>query len=156
MEAGFPDFSVGKEYACNAGDLGLIPGLGRSTGEGKGYPLQYSSLENSMDCIVHGVTESDTTEQLSLSGSASRGAGDSLLVLTCLDSLSHFPRRLQIPGPAGISSPGSRPPCLTCPPAPGVPCAQRATCGRARPPSSDTHLGAPDSSPRMPSERQAS
>ena len=58
--------SVGKESACNAGDLGLIPGLGRSPGEGKGYPLQYSGLENSMDCIVHGVSESDMTEQLSL------------------------------------------------------------------------------------------
>ena len=46
--------------------LGLIPGLGRSPGEGKGYPLQYSGLENSMDCIVHGVTESDTTERFSL------------------------------------------------------------------------------------------
>ena len=42
------------------GDLGLIPGLGRSPGEGKGYPLQYSGLENSMDCIVHGVTKSQT------------------------------------------------------------------------------------------------
>jgi len=59
--------SAGKESTCNAGDLGLIPGLGRSSGEGKGYPLQYSGLENSMDCIVHGVTELDTTEQLSLS-----------------------------------------------------------------------------------------
>ena len=50
------------------GDLGLIPALGRSPGEGKGYPLQYSGLENSMDCIVHGVSkESDRTEQLSLS-----------------------------------------------------------------------------------------
>ena len=47
--------SAGKESACNAGDLGLILGLGRSPGEGKGYPLQYSDLENSMDCIVHGV-----------------------------------------------------------------------------------------------------
>ena len=46
--------------ACNAGDLGSIPGLGRSTGEGNGYPLQYSGLGNSMDCIVHGVTESQT------------------------------------------------------------------------------------------------
>ena len=46
---GFPDSSVGKESACNAGDLGLIPGLGRSPGEEKGYPLQYSGLENSMD-----------------------------------------------------------------------------------------------------------
>ena len=52
--------SEGKESACNAGDLGLIPGLGRSPGEGKGYPLQYSGLENSMDCIVHGVAKSRT------------------------------------------------------------------------------------------------
>ena len=52
---GFPGSSVGKKSACNAGDLGLIPGLGRSPGEGKGYPLQYFGLENSMDCIVHGV-----------------------------------------------------------------------------------------------------
>ena len=58
--------SAGKESACDAGDLGLIPGLGRSPGEGKGYPLQYSGLENSMDCIVHGVAESDVTERLSL------------------------------------------------------------------------------------------
>ena len=50
--------SVGKESACNAGDPGLIPRSGRSTGEGKGYPLQYSDLENSMDCIVHGVAKS--------------------------------------------------------------------------------------------------
>ena len=54
--------SAGKESACNAGDLGLILGLGISPGEGKGYPLQYSGLENSMDYIVHGVTESDTTK----------------------------------------------------------------------------------------------
>ena len=45
----------------------MIPGLGRSPGERKGYPLQYSGLENSTDCIVHGVAESDTTERLSLS-----------------------------------------------------------------------------------------
>ena len=51
---------AGKESAYNAGDLGLIPGLGRSPGEGKGYPLQYSGLENSMDCIVHGVAKSQT------------------------------------------------------------------------------------------------
>ena len=55
---GFPCGSAGKESACSAGDLGLIPGLGRSPGEGKGYTLQYSSLENSMDCIVHGVAKS--------------------------------------------------------------------------------------------------
>ena len=52
---GFPCGSAGKEYACNAGDLGLISGLGRSPGEGKGYPLQCSGLENSMGCIVHGM-----------------------------------------------------------------------------------------------------
>ena len=63
---GFPDSSVVKESTCNAGDPGSIPGLGRSTGEDRGYPLQYSGLENSMDWIVHGVAELDTTEQLSL------------------------------------------------------------------------------------------
>ena len=59
--------SAGKESSCNAGDLGLIPGLGRSPGEGKGYPLQYSGLENSMDCISMGsyIQEWDMTEQLS-------------------------------------------------------------------------------------------
>ena len=57
---GFPDSSVGKESACNAGDPSLIPGSGRSPGEGKRYPLQYSGLENSMDCIVHGVAKSQT------------------------------------------------------------------------------------------------
>ena len=54
---GFPCGSDGKESSCNAEDLGLIPGLGRSPEEGKGYPLQYSGLENSMDCIIHGVTK---------------------------------------------------------------------------------------------------
>ena len=64
---GFPGGSAGKESACNVGDLDLIPGLGRSPGEGKGYPLQYSGLENSMDCIVHGVAKSQTlAERLSL------------------------------------------------------------------------------------------
>ena len=56
----FPASSVSKESACNAGDPGSIPGWGRSPGEEIGYPLQYSNLENSMDCIVHGVTESWT------------------------------------------------------------------------------------------------
>ena len=54
--------SAGKESTCNVGDLGLIPGLGRSPGEVKGYSLQYFGLENTMDCTVHGVEESDTTE----------------------------------------------------------------------------------------------
>ena len=62
---GFPGGSAVKESACNMGDLGSIPGLGRSP-EGNGYPLQYSGLENSVDCIVHGPKESDTTERISL------------------------------------------------------------------------------------------
>ena len=57
--------SDGEEPACNAGDLGLIPVSGRSPGEGNSYALQYSGLENSTDCIVHGVAKSCTTEQLS-------------------------------------------------------------------------------------------
>ena len=57
---GFPCGSASKESACNAGDLGSIPGLGRSPGEGKSYPFQYSGLENSMDCTVYGVTKSRT------------------------------------------------------------------------------------------------
>ena len=56
----FPGGSAGKESAYNAGDLGSIPGLGRSPGEGKGYPLQYPGLENSMNYTVHGVTKSRT------------------------------------------------------------------------------------------------
>ena len=52
--------SADEESSCNAGDLGSVPGLGRSPGEGKGYPLQYSGPENSMNCIVHVVTKSQT------------------------------------------------------------------------------------------------
>ena len=59
-DLGFPSGSAGKESTCNVGGLSSIPGLGRSPGEGKGYPLQYSRLENYMDCIVHGVTKSRT------------------------------------------------------------------------------------------------
>ena len=57
---GFPCGSAGKESSCNSGDLGSIPGLGRSPGEGKGSPLHYSCLKNSMDSIVHRVTKSGT------------------------------------------------------------------------------------------------
>ena len=52
-----------KLFACNVGDLGLIPELGRSPGEGNGYSLQYSGLENSMDCIVYGVIKSRINAQ---------------------------------------------------------------------------------------------
>ena len=62
----FPGGSDGKASVYNEGDPGSIPGLGRSFGEEKGYPLQYSGLENSMNCIVHAEAESDMTEQLSL------------------------------------------------------------------------------------------
>ena len=62
---GFPGGSDGKESACNVGDLGSIPGLGRSSGEGNGNPLQYSCLKNPMDrgawqATAHGVTKSQT------------------------------------------------------------------------------------------------
>ena len=57
---GFLCGSAGKESTCNVGDLGSIPGLGRSPGEEKGYPLQYSGLENSLDDTVHGVAKSQT------------------------------------------------------------------------------------------------
>ena len=60
MFLGFPSGLAGKESAYNVGDLGSIPGLRRSPGEGKGYPIQYSGLENSIDCIVHGVVKSQT------------------------------------------------------------------------------------------------
>ena len=77
---GFPGGSAGKESTCNVGDLGSIPGLGRSPGEGKGYPLQYSGLENSPDYIYssRGRKESDTTQQLSLTHSHSSGGAEQL------------------------------------------------------------------------------
>ena len=64
-DSGFPCGSADKEPSCNMGDLGLIPGLGRSPGEGNGYPLQYSGLENPKD-YPWNRKELDTTERLSL------------------------------------------------------------------------------------------
>ena len=60
VSLGFSGGSARKESSCKVGDLGLISGLGRSPGEGTSYPLQYSGLENSMDCIVHGVAKTQT------------------------------------------------------------------------------------------------
>ena len=60
---GFPGSSDGKESACNVGDVGSIPESERSPGKGNGYPLQYSSLENSVDCMdckIHGIAKSQT------------------------------------------------------------------------------------------------
>ena len=82
---GFPGGSTGKESACNTEDLGSIPGLGRSPGEGKGYPLQYSGLENSMDCIVHGVTKSRTQQSNFHFPGHREGRGS----LACHSSWSH-------------------------------------------------------------------
>ena len=81
--------SAGKESACSAGDLGSILGIGKSPGVGKGYPLQYSGLENSMESIVHGVVESDTTEWLSLSlGLSAISAAISVAGLTIFKEVS--------------------------------------------------------------------
>ena len=65
--SGSPCGSTDKEYACNEGDPDSIPGLVKSPGEGKGSPLQYYGMENSMDYIVHGVAKSQTRQRLSLS-----------------------------------------------------------------------------------------
>ena len=71
---GYPGSSAGKESACNGGDLGSVPGLGRSPGEGQGYPLQYSDLENSMDCSppgssVHGILQARILEWVAMPSS---------------------------------------------------------------------------------------
>ena len=63
---GFPCGSVGKESTCNAGNLGSVPGLGRYPGEENSYPLQYSDLENSMDCRVHGISQARILEWIAI------------------------------------------------------------------------------------------
>ena len=88
---GFPHSSVGRESTCDAGDPSLIPGLGRSAGEGIGYPLQYSGLENSTDCIVHWVTKSQT--QLSDSHFKAK-------YLSISSSWAPFAARVSFPPPA--------------------------------------------------------
>ena len=68
---GISGSSAGKESACNAGDPGSVPGMGRSPGEGEGHPLQYSGLENSMDCCplgsVHGISQARILEWVAIS-----------------------------------------------------------------------------------------
>ena len=83
-----------KKSTCRVGDVGLTPELGRPPGEGNSYPLQCSGWENSMDCIVHGVTESDATELLSLSVSPvvkklPSNAGDTGLILGGRTEIPH-------------------------------------------------------------------
>ena len=94
LDVGFPCGSAGKESACNAGDLGSTPGLGRSSGEGNGNPLQYSCLENSMDrevwrATVCGVAKSHT--QLSNSHTHSKA----LILVQVTAALN--PRRSSVP-----------------------------------------------------------
>ena len=86
----FPCDSTDKEYACNVRDLGLIPGLGRSPGEGKDYPLQCSGLENSMDCIVHGVTKSWTWLSKFHKGQQYESSSKKLLIGLHKIQQSHF------------------------------------------------------------------
>ena len=85
---GFPCGSAGKESPCNVGDLGLIPGLGRSPGEEKGYPLQYSALKNSLDCIDHGVTKSQTWLN-DFHFTSPQGDSDGQRSLACCSSWGH-------------------------------------------------------------------
>ena len=111
---GIPGGSAGKESACNTGDLGSIPGLGRISGEGNGNPLQYSGLENSMDCNkVHGVSKS----RIRLSDFHFQGIGketvtnlsilDTFSPLTSLPMCSQF-SMMGLQGPiGGLSNPFS-------------------------------------------------
>ena len=95
---GFPGGSAGKETTCNAGDLGSIAGLGRTPGEGKGYSLQYSGLENSMDCIAHGVTKSRTRLSDSLSSPLLLPLFDLRHIISRLDNYnSHLSNRSCFP-----------------------------------------------------------
>ena len=104
MSLGFPGGSTGKESTCNAGDLDLIPGLGRSPGEGQGYPLQDSGLQSSMDSPWD-CKESDTTERLSLSVSLCHLRGWHRPPSSCPATLlNHF----------ALAGPGCLPPLETC------------------------------------------
>ena len=119
---GFPGGSAGEESTCNVRDLGLIPGLGRSPGEGKGYPLQHSGLENSMDWIVHGVAKSRTrlssfhfTSLLDLVGPVLSLRLTEELPACFLNIPSVSPFVLSILSSSAACSPACLPrPCLPC------------------------------------------
>ena len=129
-QVGFPCGSAGKESTRKAGDPGSIPGLGRSPGEGKGFPLQYSGLENSMDCIVHGVTQSrpwlSDLHSLHPGGLSSLTLCPSLALLSslfcCFQSLGCVwffglqPARLPCPSPSPRVCPNSCPSSQWCHP----------------------------------------
>ena len=95
---GFPDSSVGKESACKAGDLGSIPRLGRSPGEGQGYPLQYSGLENYSLYSPLGCKELDMTERLYDAAAAAAAAKSLQLCPTLCSPRDGSPRGSAIPG----------------------------------------------------------
>ena len=104
---GFPCGSAGKESTCNVGDLGSIPGLGRSPGEGKGYPLQYSALENMRDCIVHRVAKSLTrlsdfmnTTEFQVFCYITAKTGTMLVVQSCLTLQRHGLQHARLPCPS--------------------------------------------------------
>ena len=107
---GFPGDLDGKESACNAGDLGSIPGLGRSPGEGNGYPLQYSCLENSKDrgvwkAIVTWVTkELDRTEQLTLTYSCIDGHLFLIFLSASFSCLSYSLSTVDVPSTVNSSN----------------------------------------------------
>ena len=115
---GFPGGSAGKESTCNVGDLGLIPELGRSPGGGSSYPLQYSSLENSIDCnppgsSVHGILQARILEWISCSysrGSSQLRDQTHILCISCIG------RRIRSTVPLGGHPPDprieARPPAL--------------------------------------------
>ena len=84
---GFPCGSAGKESDCNVGDLGLIPGLGGSPGEEKGYPLQYSGLENSIDCSPWSLPVPDTTDHVHMHAcNAFIDDSDRVAEMTCMQN----------------------------------------------------------------------
>ena len=125
---GFSCGSDGKESDRDTGDLGLIPGLGRSPGEGKGYTLQYSGLESSMACVSMGYTkESATTERLSLSPGRSAGSRSNQTTAESEEAQDRRTSPLHTPGHRLPDSTGSAPDPLAPDPTPGRPEARSLT-----------------------------